>query len=150
MSTAEHATTFHALRPFEARGRQFPGVTFEKPTMTQSQFAEESDINNIVAKYQDTGILPQGDPSNVPMFGDFSDRKLRSYQSAVNFVQDVLDRFNELPSQVRERVGNTPSGLINFLRNPDNLEEAIRLGLVNPPAKPEEPVPPDGSGSNPE
>lgn len=138
--------TYRALRPFEARGIH-KGTTFKKPSQTQQSYADEADINNIVAKFSETGVMPTGDPANVPMFGDFSDRKLRSYLGASNFVADVRARFDSLPSAVRERVGNTPEGLIRFITNSENKDEAIKLGLLNPPAPAPQPEPVPESGT---
>jgi phage internal scaffolding protein len=40
-----------------------------------------------------------------------------------------------LPAQIRSRFDNDPAKLIDFLENEQNHDEAIKLGLVNPPGE---------------
>ena len=42
----------------EKTGRYQVRSINDEPTMTQQQFGEETDINNIMKKYQQTGELP--------------------------------------------------------------------------------------------
>jgi len=100
-----------------------------KPSKTQQQYKESVDINNIIKKYKVTGELShlnrkQGvylDSANLP-----------SYQEALNMVISANDQFAQLPSQIRKQFNNNPQEMISFLDNPQNDEEAIRLGLKVP------------------
>ena len=102
--------------------------------MTQQHFAAECDINNIMKRYQNTGILTEpGLGSGFrPMFGDFSD--VSDYQTAQNAVIEVQDAFAQLPSRVRARFDNDPAALLEFLGKEENRDEAVSLGLVNSPS----------------
>lgn len=115
--------------------------------MAKQSFADECNINNIMSKYQRTGLIDhvakvQGS------YGDFT--SVQDYQLSLNQVIEAQDAFDELPSSVRKRFGNNPAELMAFLSDPDNREEAVKLGLVEPPPpKPKEPAkarqePPDG------
>lgn len=103
------------------------------PVMVQQQFGEEADINNIMAKYDRTGVLPSREGS--PFFGDFSDGV--DYMDARTRVLEAQDAFGRLPARVRDRFRNDPAELLEFVRNPGNVEEARKLGLL-PPSTPGE------------
>lgn len=102
--------------------------------LTQQSMKEETDINTIVRQFMKTGNLGQPG-TRQPMFGDFS---ADTYHDMVNKIADAELAFATLPSRVRDRFQNDPYQVIRFLDNPDNLKEAIKLGLVPEPA--EEPV----------
>lgn len=107
------------------------GLNCPEPTLAQQNFAEEADINTIVNKFLRTGILP--DSVSLPQFGDFS-QSPSDYQSALNLVIAGEQAFAALPANIRARFDNDPVKYVNFFENPDNREEAIELGLVNPPS----------------
>ena len=47
------------------------------------------------------------------------------------------DAFMALPAAVRERFNNDPAELVDFVSDVNNRSEAIDLGLIPPPAKPD-------------
>lgn len=100
------------------------------PGMTKQEFAEESDINNIMRRYVDFGQLP---PSAViePSYGDVSD--VGDFMDAQNRVLLARQQFEALPSRVRDRFANDPARLVAFLADASNRAEAIELGLVKRP-----------------
>lgn len=112
---------------------------------TKQEFKDECDINLIVPMAEATGII-RHQSSTPPTYGDFSNST--DYQSALNSLNDATNSFGELPSEIRERMNNDPGKLLDFLGDPKNRDEAIRLGLVNAP--PPEPGPPVGPPSRPE
>lgn len=103
------------------------------PSRTKQSFAEESDINFIMARYLETGQL---DPLVVQQreaaFGDFSDGL--DFMGAMNRVVEGQAAFGTLSSKVRDRFGNDPVLLLEFLGDPANRAEAESLGLVQKPA----------------
>lgn len=107
------------------------------PSMTQQQFAEEVDINTIVRRFGLTGKLPEG--IRVPTFGDFED--IPSYHEAMNAIRRSDEAFNAMPAEVRYRFNNDPGRFVEFVSDENNRGEAIRLGLVVPPARVEAAVP---------
>lgn len=108
-------------------------IEFKKPSMTEQHFKDECDINNIVAQYQQTGVMPSGD--RQPLFGDFSEFP-HDLQASQAFFDEAAERFMQLSSDIRKRFGNDPVQLLSFLHDEKNREEAISLGLVNAPAPP--------------
>jgi phage internal scaffolding protein len=110
----------------------------DEPSLTQQQFAAESDINNIIARYERTGILvdPLIDRRGQPMYGDFSN--IDSFFEAQVKVARAKELFEALPGKIRDRFGGDPGKLIAFLENEENREEAIKLGLIEKPEMKEE------------
>lgn len=94
--------------------------------MTDQSFKKAVDINTIVAKFNKTGILPQG--RSNPRFGDFSAvPKLEEAFDAVNAAKEL---FYDLPADLRKLLDNDPSKLESWLLNADNKELAIKYGLM--------------------
>lgn len=110
-----------------------PGFENNEPSMTQQHFKDEADINNIMARYQKTGVLvdPLTQTTRKPMFDDFSELgDFRDHQQA---VIDAQEMFMELPSRLRARFANDPAELLQWLSDPANKDEAIELGLFSKP-----------------
>jgi phage internal scaffolding protein len=87
-------------------------------------------INQIMTRYHKTGIL--GDPRSMkkPLFADVSNAI--PYREALDIVLSAEEQFNQIPASIREKFRNNPQEMINFLQNPSNDEEAIKLGLKQP------------------
>lgn len=108
-----------------------------KKSMTKQSFKKECDVNVILKKYGQTGVIPHinaspgvyADVSNVPDFA-----------TAHNMVVESQARFNTLSKEVRAKFRG-PLDLLAFLSDGKNRDEAIRLGLVNKPAAPTAPAP---------
>lgn len=121
----------------DANSREF-GLVIPPDTVTQQQFAEECDINTIVARFGLTGKMPE--VLHMPVSGDFTG--VTDFHSAMNVVRQAQQEFMELPGEMRERFGNDPGKLLAFLNDDKNRAEAERLGLVNkPPEVHRDPVP---------
>lgn len=106
-------------------------------SLTKQEFKEDCDMNNILKKYNKTGLLPDMIKNN-PQFGDFS--STTTYQEALNICLHAQTQFENLPSTVRDRFGNDPAGFLSFAEDPRNAPELIKMGLAT--AKPiEAPTP---------
>lgn len=103
---------------------------------TKQSFANESDINSIMAKFHRTGVLV--DPGKIStrkaFFGDVSG--VVDFQTLQDTVLAANENFRNLPSEIRTRFGNNPGKLISFLEDADNLDEAVELGIVDAPPEP--------------
>lgn len=108
-----------------------------EPSMTKQEFRDECDINQIMARYEKTGQLPSVN-YRQPMYGDVS--SLASFHDAMNTVVQAEQMFMALPAELRDRFGNDPAQMLKFLDDPENKDEAIRLGIVNAPPEPEPPA----------
>jgi len=103
------------------------GLRCEDASRTQQHFKDETDINNILRQFNITGQLPTKAIS--PRYGDFTG--ISDYHGALNQVIAAEGEFMTLPAHLRARFDNNPQELIEFLNNPENKDEAIKLGLVN-------------------
>ena len=131
----------------EIRSRYSPRVRvqfdFLEPSRTQQHFKDECDIDRILKKYSQTGFLVDPlAPRRDPLFGDFSESM--SFMEAQTRIARVREAFDSLPSQIRDRFANDPYRLLAWCENPDNAEEAVKLGLLPESALPKaDPAPAD-------
>lgn len=102
------------------------GLACLDPSLTQQQFAEESDINNIVDRFMKTGHLPSA--ASMPQYADYEG--VFDFQSAMNVVRQADENFMRMDAKVRARFHNSPQEFLEFFANPDNVDEAVRLGLA--------------------
>lgn len=121
---------------FRCRYNRYPAVQleFRFPSLTEQHHKDDCDVNIILNRYMKTGVLSHTS-STPPVYGDFTGTPT-DYASAVKLLQDAKERFASLPSAIRERFGNDPLQLLQFLDNPANASEAADLGLIDRP-KPE-------------
>ena len=99
-------------------------------SLTQQQFKEESDINTIVDRFMKSGVLPT--PTNMPQYVDYEG--VFDFQSAMNAVRAADENFMRMDAKIRARFNNSPQEFLEFFANPENTQEAIRLGLAIPQA----------------
>lgn len=101
-------------------------------SLTQQQFAAETDINEIVRRFGLTGEMP--DDPHLATSGDFTN--VMDFRTAMEAIRKAEEGFMELPPDMRMRFSNDPQLLLEFLDNPNNRDEALKLGLiVKPPEK---------------
>jgi phage internal scaffolding protein len=95
---------------------------------TKPEFHKDADINVIMKKYKRTGVL--GDPSNAKrvIFGDFTNGN--DFSEAMRKIATVQDVFSGLPASIRARFQNDPRQLMDFLKDPANDAEGVKLGLL--------------------
>ncbi|AXH72218.1 MAG: internal scaffolding protein [Microviridae sp.] len=93
---------------------------------TKQAFKEECDINNIMRKYLEGAPIPAN--VSVGRYGDFSSGA--DYLEAQSILLTAREQFAALPAKVRERFGNNPAQLLEFVADPKNLDEARKLGLL--------------------
>lgn len=127
---------FTAYGPKRRLKHRDPGEPF-----VQQHFRDQCNINKIMERYERTGVMagPQG-RGGRPMFGDVS--MIGDYQNALQTVSDANEAFESLPAEIRKRFDNNPAALVDFVKNPQNRDEAIELGMLpdpRPPASGSEP-----------
>jgi phage internal scaffolding protein len=112
------------------------------PGKTDPSHAKDADINNIIATYVRTGVLPGNEGPQI--FADVSD--VPSYQDALQTVINAENAFMTLDAKTRKKFDNDPEEMLRFLSNPANREEATTLGMISKsaptpsPASPKAPV----------
>jgi phage internal scaffolding protein len=109
------------------------GMRFTQPSLVEMADFEASKTDNILSRH-----IPQ--PRVSPQFGDFTHTPA-DFGEAYQILTDVQEKFDALPSAVRDRFGNDPQSLLEFLSDDSNRSEAARLGLLK--------VTPKGGSSEP-
>lgn len=99
-------------------------------SLTKQSFREAADINGIVRRFGLTGQLPVGN-GRIPMTGDFASAP--DFQTSMNLVIQARQAFEALPAKWRERFGHDPANFLSFVEDPKNRDEAVKLGLIQPP-----------------
>ena len=102
-------------------------------SLTHQEFAEESDINTIIDRFGigENPIEIQQWVSNV----DIADAP-NDYQSVMNQLNEARDQFMSLPAKVRTQFDNDPALFVDFVSDPGNGEELVRLGLASKRTEP--------------
>lgn len=107
-------------------------------SLTSQEFVDECNVNNIVDKYQKTGIMDNAEGSER-YYADVSEYP--SFEEALQYTIDAKESFQGLDPNLRKRFNNDPHALLEFLKDPKNKEEGQRIGLLKPnkpkPVKPE-------------
>lgn len=98
--------------------------------LVQGQYKDECDINVILSRYSPEQLQERYAAFNG-VFGDYGD--VMDYSTARQFVIDADEAFMGLPAHIREKFGNDPEVLCDFLSDPSNLDDAVSMGLVSKP-----------------
>lgn len=104
-----------------------PGITFDEPSLTQQHFQPECDINNILSRYSQTGVLPE---KQGAFYADFSSGL--DFRETVDFLRSTQEDFLALPASTRAHFNNDPAQLIDFVNNPSNHSRFAEVGLLPP------------------
>lgn len=117
--------------------KQRPRVktVFSGPSLTRQEFKDECDLALTLKRF---GRTPEGQAAlrNAQgfaegcRFGDVS--AVPDFRAARDAVNAANAKFMALPAIVRRRFDNDPAAFLDFMSNPDNLDEARSLGLCKP------------------
>lgn len=95
---------------------------------TKQSFAEETDINYILARYIKTGVI-----DHVKDHSGYADFPApMEYQEAMQLTIDAQLAFDELPAATRREFDNDPFKFLAFVEDPENVERMAELGLITP------------------
>ena len=126
---------------FKKAYEQLPRKSFNTSgaSMTHQSFKKECDINNIMAKYQKTGLVNHVSTHQ----GDYSDlTDVPTYHDAMNKIISANNAFSTLPSSIRKKFNNDPAEFLDFVSNPENETEMQSMGLLPPlPPSPTDSLP---------
>lgn len=137
------------------------GELVKEPSMTKQSFKDECDINNIVKKFEATGILDH--VNQAAARGLYEDLPSGlDLQAGLNMIAQAEAAFMALPAEVRSEFDNDPVLFVEAFTNPSEAQQErfIKLGLATdkrppkpptaapaaPPADP--PAPPPSSSSS--
>ena len=119
--TREHRSSIHPRSNSESK--------------VKASLGPATDINYIVAKFQQTGMLNHVSPLQ-PKYGDFS--QAISLKHAMDTVNDAWADFDSLPHDVIRACGADPTRMLEMLATQEGCEKlkAAGLPLELPPAEP--------------
>lgn len=108
-----------------------------EPSLTRQEFADECDINTIMARYEAGGAVSHVN-RHEPMYLDTT--LYPGLQASMDLFRQAALEFNALPAKVRREFDNDPQKFVDFASDPDNLGRMREWGLAPPEAVPEPPV----------
>lgn len=109
---------------------RFALVDFEE-SRTSQEFADDADINTIMARYLKTGTVPVY-ADRQPFYVEAD--AMPSFMEMQNVLIAARESFEALPAAVRERFGNDPSRFVEFATDEGNVAELRKMGLLSPEA----------------
>lgn len=115
----------------DAIEREATDITCLDESLTLQSPAGDADINILMKRMgvPDGAVLPATlgitDPS---AYGDFTD--MPDLRSALDRIHNAEDLFQQLPAAIKNRFDNDPWRLHAWVNNPDNLDEAVKIGLL--------------------
>lgn len=108
----------------------------EEPSCTLQEFKDESDINNLVARYRQTGAFYDalaarnlGAQPRVPIFEDVSE--IPDFAAAQEIINRGKEAFAALPPSVKGAFSNSPDLFLAFMtENAKNPEMLRKVGIL--------------------
>lgn len=123
----------NARSQYDPRPKLDSDLSFEGDKgLTKQADMKDADINNIMKRFERTGILPDLIVRDG-RYGDFS--SVPDYQEALEIVRLADEQFNNLDANIRNRFDNDPAKFLAFASDEKNLVEMEKLGLLNDEAK---------------
>jgi len=96
--------------------------------LTEQNHKDETDINQIVRKYNKTGLIDHLNQFEK-QYGDMTGY---DYQDAMNTIAAANTMFEGLPSAIRNKFDNGPAKFINFVDDEANADKLVEMGLAKP------------------
>lgn len=112
-------------------------------TLTKQAFKDACDINQIMLRYQKTGIVDHVAKHG----GNYADLDGSTFLEHMQIVANAKTMFEELPSKARKAFDQDPAKFLDYVQDltPEKEQRLIDLGLANQrvPLQPEStPTPP--------
>lgn len=110
--------------------RRVPTVLDSYDSMVQQSEAQIADINEIVARYQKTGILDHLS-RHESSFGSITGEQYKDYCDAIAQTNSL---FEQLPSAAREFFQNDKAAFLDYVSDltEDRRDQLAEFGLVPP------------------
>lgn len=99
----------------------------QKTGLTEQHHKKDCDINHILRTYDKTGLITHVNTAQAH-YGDFT--IVNEYQESLNLVMAAQEDFLAMPADIRKKFDNDPGQFMEFVTNPDNLDEMRELGLA--------------------
>lgn len=106
----------------------------EGESRTKQSMKDECDINNIMKRYERTGLITHLE-KRQQYFADVS--SVPDFAQAISVVDAAHKMFMSLPANIRKHFENDPAQYVEFCADPSNLEKMREMGIANPEPKPD-------------
>jgi len=93
---------------------------------TEQAHKDTCNVNNIIRKYARTGAI-EHIKYIEPTYLDTSGADLKT---AMDRVIAIQQKFDKIPAKVRKHFDNDPVKFLNFYNDPNNKDEANKIGLT--------------------
>lgn len=97
------------------------------PGRTKQAFASETDINNIMRKYEKGEVIDHFNKYQG-RYGDFINSP--DYHTAMVRIAEANEAFQSIPARIRAKFGNDPAAFLEFAQDPENAEKMVEMGLA--------------------
>ena len=121
---------------YKSSGVRSDMSSFE-PSLTRQEFAEECDINTLMARYESGGAISHVNRAQ-PMYLDTT--LYPGLQASMDAFREAAASFNALPASVRREFDDDPQLFVDLAVEPDNIPRMREWGLAEPEAAPEAPI----------
>ncbi len=101
--------------------------------MTEQSHKKECDINQIMKKFQKTGVLDHVKKHG----GEYADIPSQDYREAMEIITTADSMFEELPSEARAKFDNDPVKFLEYVQNEENKTALHEMGLLDPSYEPQ-------------
>lgn len=121
-----------------ARDKSGKELDQELPSLARQEFKDECDINVLLKKYRDHGVVPAmrvGEPRYLDCTEVPPD-----LMTAMNIFIEAEQAFMSLPAEVRKQMDNDPAKFIAFAQDRENLDQLRKWGLAEPEKAPDAPM----------
>ncbi|QCQ85046.1 internal scaffolding protein [Blackfly microvirus SF02] len=102
----------------------------EGPSLTRQEFADECDINTLMAQYEKTGVINHFN-SATPQYYDLTEMP-DTLMGSLEHMKNAEEAFMRLPALVRKEFDNDPISFVVYATDPENLTQLREWGLAAP------------------
>jgi hypothetical protein len=112
---------------------------FKGPSLTKQSYKKQCDIQHIMRGYKSTGVFSHLNKNAKNLtFGEVNINK--SWHETQNLLASLRSKFETMPDTIKLKF-KTSKNMIDFISDPKNLKESVKLGLLSDEYLPSEPKP---------
>lgn len=115
------------LTDTQLRRRSIP-IDCSRPRLTDQSQKSMTDINIIMETYARTGMLPNN--TTFPL-QYIDDTNRPTFEQSHDVITIARQRFEALPTALKNELHNDYRKLESWLQNPDNAQRAEKWGLIS-------------------
>lgn len=108
--------------------RRVPVLVESGESRVRQEFLDSVDVNNIMAKYSETGVVRQ---RTGAFFADVS--SMTDLKTAMDKVQDLPKLLKKLPKEARDLFDSDPGEFATKMARAETREEFVELGILPGP-----------------